>query len=167
MQARRLLLAAIPTIVVSAIFLGGREASILALLLNWMYNDLQGGDESYDVRHLVNALGLTFWSVGTTLVACGKDHCWLSMAGYCWLATGGAIVFTTVHLMDLRDQAGERAHGRTTVPISLGDTAARWTVMNIFDLCPCTFGTNGRGRQDELEPLGSLDGLHFLATIAQ
>lgn len=149
MQTRRLLLAVIPTVVIAAIFLGGREASMLALLLNWMYNDLRGGDESYVVRHLLNALGLTFWSVGTTLVACGQNHCSLSIAGCRWLAIQGAVVFTTVHLMDLRDQAGDRALGRSTVPISLGDTAARWTVvvsmMSWSLICPALWSLGVRG----------------------
>ena len=128
-QARRLLLAVVPTVIVASIFLGGHEASMLALLLNWMYNDLKGGDEIYVVRNLLNALGLIVGSVGTTVVACGRDHGSLSVAGYYWVAIEGAIIFTTVHLMDLRDQAGDRAHGRRTLPIVLGDTAARWTIV--------------------------------------
>ena len=64
-------------------------------------------------------------SVGTTVVDCGMDHGSLWIAGCRWLAVGGAIIFATVHLMDLRDQAGDRTHGRTTLPMILGDTAAR------------------------------------------
>ena len=125
-QARRLLLYVIPTVIIAAVYLGGHEASTLALVFNWMYNDLRGGDENFVIRNLLNALGLTFWGVGTTLVAC---DCSITVAGYRWLATGGAIVFTTVHLMDLRDQVGDRAHGRATIPIVLGDITARWTVV--------------------------------------
>ena len=71
------------------------------LLLTWLYNDLGGGDESWAVRHLLNALALTSWSFGATLVACGNDHNTLSFLGYLWLAIPGAIIFTTIDLMDL------------------------------------------------------------------
>ena len=113
---------------------------MFALLLNWMYNDLEGGNDNYIVRHLLNALGLTFWSVGTTLVACVESHCSFSMPGYQWLAIEVAIISTTIHLMDLRDQEGDRAYGRRTVPVVLGDTVARWTVvvavMSWSIICP-------------------------------
>lgn len=149
MQIRRLLLAVIPTVVIAAIILGGREASMLALLLNWVYNDLKGGDESCVVRHLLNALGLILWSMGTTLVACDKNHCSLSMTGYKWLAMEGVIIFTTVHLMDLRDEAGDRTRRKTTIPIILGDTAARWTVvvslMSWSIICPVFWSLGVRG----------------------
>lgn len=147
-QTRRLLLAVIPTVIVASMFLGGHEASMLALLLNWMYNDLKGGDETFFVRNLLNALGLIFGSVGTTVIACGRDHGSLSIAGYHWLVIEGAIIFTTVHLMDLRDRAGDRAHGRKTLPIVLGDTAARWTIVALMLwslLCPALWSLGVRG----------------------
>ena len=148
-QTRRLMIAVIPTVVVAAIFLGGVEASMFALLLNWMYNDLEGGNDGWIVRHLLNALGLTFWSVGTTLVACGETQCSFTMVGYRWLAIEVAIIFTTIHLMDLRDQEGDRAYGRKTVPIALGDTVARWTVgvavMSWSLICPALWSLGVRG----------------------
>lgn len=128
-QARRLLLVIIPIVVLTTFQLGGREASTSSLLLAWMYNDLRGADESCIIRHLLNALGMASWSIGAALVACGKEQYTLSLEGYLWLASTGAITFTTVQLMDLRDQAGDRAHGRITVPIALGDTVARWSVV--------------------------------------
>ena len=148
-QTRRLLLAVIPTVLIAATFLGGREASTLALLLSWMYNDLKGGDEIFVVRHLLNALGLMAWSVGATLVACGKTDCSLSKRGCEWLAIEGLIISTTVHLMDLRDQVGDRAHGRKTMPIVLGETTARWTLvvslMSWSIICPVFWSMGVRG----------------------
>ena len=140
-QSRRLLLAVVPTVCIVTSYLGGRNASMLGLILDWIYNDLRGADENFVIRHLLNAIGLTSWSFGTTAVACGQhDHLFLSSLGYTWLLTEGAIIFTTIHLMDLRDQAGDRARGRATVPIVLGDNVARLTivfsVMMWSILCP-------------------------------
>lgn len=129
LQSRRLLLAVIPIVVFVAFLLGGREACICNLLLAWMYNDLGGADEACIVRHLLNAWAMASWGLGVAQVACGSEQCSLSAMGYLWVATMGAIVFTTIQLMDLRDQAGDLARGRITIPIAFGDLLARWTVV--------------------------------------
>lgn len=139
-EARRLLLLVVPAVAIAAMCLGASDASRWALLLNWMYNDLGGGSEVCAVRHLLNAVGLVVGTIGTTLVACGESHCSITASGYRWLALEGLIVFTTIHLMDFRDQQGDRARGRMTIPILIGDSAARWSlaifVMAWSFICP-------------------------------
>lgn len=127
-QARRLLLGLVPAMMALTRLLGAGEFSLLSLLLTWLYNDLEGSSESYIIRNLLNALGLTCWSAGTTIVACGKDSCQLNAMGYYWLKIEAAIVFTTLQVQDLRDQKGDRARGRRTAPIILGDVVTRWTI---------------------------------------
>ena len=126
-QARRLLLAAIPIVLIISRFLGGFEPMVAAMVLTWMYNDLGGADESYIVRNLLNSLGLVCYSAGSMMVASGNDYTLNPMA-YTWLAIEGAIVFTTLQVQDLRDQEGDRARGRGTAPLMLGDCFTRWSV---------------------------------------
>lgn len=127
-QARRLLLVVIPTLLIITRSLGGMEVTIMGLILTWMYNDLEGGDDSYITRNLINSLGLTAWSIGTTSVACSHSKHTLDPAGYYWFALEGVIIFTTLHIQDLRDQAGDRIRGRRTVPLVWGDGNARWSI---------------------------------------
>ena len=128
-QTRRLLLVVIPIVVLAACKLGGLDTSMATLLMAWMYNDLGGANDNFITRQLLNAGGMASWCLGTALVACGDEQCSLSTKGYLWTAIPGAIILTTVQLMDLRDQAGDLASGRSTLPLVLGDTAARWTIV--------------------------------------
>ncbi len=143
-QARRLLLAVIPILLLFTRVFGGTEVTMLSLLLTWMYNDLGGADDSYITRNVINAMGLTCWSIGTTSVACGKGEHTLDPAGYQWFALAGVIIFMTLHLQDLRDQAGDRTRGRRTAPLVWGDGIARWTVaMSVLMwsfVCPVIWG---------------------------
>lgn len=45
-----------------------------------------------------------------------------------WLLVVIGIIFSTVQLQDMSDQAGDAKRGRRTVPLVWGDTAARWTI---------------------------------------
>jgi hypothetical protein len=45
-----------------------------------------------------------------------------------WLGILTACITTTVHTQDFRDVRGDRVAGRITVPLSIGDTAARLVV---------------------------------------
>ena len=126
-QARHLLLTIIPTLFILTLYVGGTEFALVGLVLNWMHNDLGGADDSYIVRNLINALGLVCWTAGTISVACGGEHT-LNLMGRRWLAIEGAVIFTTLHVQDLRDEAGDRARGRKTAPIVLGSAVTRWTI---------------------------------------
>lgn len=127
-QARRLLLAVLPVIFILTVYLGGMEETIAMMVLTWMYNDLGGADESYVVRNLINAFGFMCYSSGATQVACGFGEHSLNPVAYQWLAMVGGIVFTTLQMQDMADQEGDQARGRGTVPLVLGDWAARWTI---------------------------------------
>ncbi|MCJ1464892.1 hypothetical protein MMC07_003507 [Pseudocyphellaria aurata] len=167
-QARRLLLVIVPATFVLTDFLGAAEFSRLSLLLTWLYNDLEGADENYIIRNLINSLGLVCWSAGTTMVACGKDQHQLNAMGYHWLKIEAAIVFTTLQVQDLRDQKGDRARGRRTAPIALGDVVTRWTIA-VPVLCwsfawrgsfiQSSALENGRSGPADVEDLGIVDWL--------
>lgn len=127
-QTRRLLMISIPAVVVLTIYLGGTEETLILIALTWIYNDLGGADENYLVRNLINGFAHPAYSAGATRVACGNTLCALNNAGYKWVAMIGAVIFSTLHVQDLKDQEGDRARGRSTAPLMLGNTMARWTI---------------------------------------
>lgn len=127
-QARRLLLAVLPIGFVITMYIGGMEETVAMMALTWMYNDLGGADESYLVRNVINAFGFMCYSSGATLVACGHGQYTLNREAYRWLAMVGGIVLTTLQMQDMSDQEGDLARSRGTIPLVLGDSAARWSI---------------------------------------
>ena len=125
-QARRILLAVIPITFIVSLWLGGLEESVAMMVLTWMYNDLEGVNENFVIRNLINALGFMCYSSGATLVAC--ESCSLNNRAYQWISMIGGIVFTTLSMQDMSDQEGDRACNRLTAPLVLGDDMARWLI---------------------------------------
>ncbi|TAQ91635.1 hypothetical protein B7494_g38 [Chlorociboria aeruginascens] len=127
-QAQKLLLLVIPLVLLLSTYLGVLQVSMAGLVVTWMYNDLGGSDENYVIRSLLNALGLSIWSIGSTVIACGVDGNALNPISSQWFAIEAAIIFTTLHVQDLRDQEGDRARGRKTPALVWGDGITRWTI---------------------------------------
>ena len=125
-QARQLLLLSIPLVYASTYYLGGREESVLLMVLTWIYNDLGAADESFLVRHITNALGFVTFSAGATQVACGYPIHTLNTTAYQWLGVIAAVITFTIQFQDMEDQEGDRMRNRRTLPIVLGDSTTRW-----------------------------------------
>lgn len=146
-EARRLLIATIFTGLVCGLYFGVHEQTLGILILTWVYNDLQGGDENHILRDLINALALMCFSTGATIVACGHPQYSLNTTAYQWIAMKGMILFSSMHIQDMRDQQGDRAKGRSTRPLIVGDSIARWTiagpVMFWSFACPWFWRVNG------------------------
>ena len=127
MQTRQLLLAAIPLGVLISSYIGAADETIVLTCLNWMYNELGGSDENFIVRNLL--LGATYagYCSGAVKVATGPGFS-MNRAAYDWIAMIGSVIFTTMHVQDLKDQAGDNARGRKTAPLVLGDSVARLSI---------------------------------------
>ena len=105
----------------------GCEIPCIALMaLGWFYNDMGGADYSCVVRNLMNAAGYASFAMGATITASARST--LSKVGYEWFCVVALIVFSTVQMQDIPDQEGDSDRGRKTVPLVVGDRAARWTV---------------------------------------
>jgi 1,4-dihydroxy-2-naphthoate octaprenyltransferase len=52
----------------------------------------------------------------------------ISNLGYTWTILVSAVIFTTMHVQDLKDVVGDRARGRCTAPIVLGRQIAAYTI---------------------------------------
>ena len=100
----------------------------MCYILTWMYNDLGGADQHFLTRNLLNAAAYLVYGSGALHVFLGEAGQPLQEA-YHWLAMVSAVIFTTMQIQDLKDQAGDKARNRRTIPLVLGDRRARWTIV--------------------------------------
>ncbi|KAF2450850.1 hypothetical protein P171DRAFT_460350 [Karstenula rhodostoma CBS 690.94] len=125
-HARQLLLASIPvTYILSQYTLGGTFETVALFVLNWIYNDLDASGNCI-LRNVLNALGITCIGAGARAVIAGGSSCTLDPDGQAWLVVCAGVVLTTIQAQDLYDQEGDSKRGRKTMPLVLGDGAARW-----------------------------------------
>jgi 4-hydroxybenzoate polyprenyltransferase len=128
-EARKLLLWIIPSIYITSLVLGGTNAFIALTIFSYMYNDLDGANESPLSRNVLNACGLSAFSVGAAEVATGNNAFNLRSRAYIWIAVLAAIITSTVQIQDLPDLEGDKARGRKTVPLVYGDGVTRWSLV--------------------------------------
>ena len=137
--ARTLLLVTVPVVLLALYSLGAGPESALLVALTWMYNDLGGGDENCWVRNAIIASAFAVYNAGSLKLAAGKEST-ISLTGLEWIAMISGVILTTMHMQDFKDQAGDEQRGRRTVPLVLGDAAARWTIVVFLAfwalLCP-------------------------------
>jgi 4-hydroxybenzoate polyprenyltransferase len=125
---RRLLLIVIIATFITSLVLGGMYEAVAMMVLTWMYNDLEGADENYLVRNVINAFGFMCYSSGSTIVAAGFGTYELNSRAFIWLCMVGGIVFSTLQMQDMPDVIGDAARDRRTLPLVHGDTVARWSI---------------------------------------
>lgn len=137
-QTRRLMLIAIPVVLALNVTIGVWRESALILVLTWLYNDLKGGDEI--IRDLIIAVAFGLYNMASLTIAVSAQT-EISTQGYTWIAITSGVILTTMQVQDLKDQAGDCARGRLTMPLLLGERMSRWSIA-IFVLVwsgLCTF----------------------------
>ncbi|KAF2870138.1 UbiA prenyltransferase family-domain-containing protein [Massariosphaeria phaeospora] len=113
----------------------GAESSILAIL-TWIYNDLGAGDDNWILRNLVIACAFKVYNMGSLKVAASSmpvdvalgHPVRISNLGYTWVLMISGVIFTTMHVQDLKDVAGDRARGRRSAPIVFGRVITGWSI---------------------------------------
>lgn len=109
---------------------GGLTESIFLGLLTVSYNELGGGNTTL-FRNLLNAGGVVLYYNGAFKVFTTTSGQRLDIQDgtlLVWLGIIGFIIFTTIHVQDLRDQEGDAKRGRRTIPLVYGDLACRISV---------------------------------------
>lgn len=144
-EAKRLLRILIPlTYVVSLLWTGGAFETLGMVAMTWLYNDLEGGDESVFLRHALNGCAFALHTYASTMIAANENNslAWsilhegeemgvsMTPVALRWLVIQGCIVATTIHAMDLPDIDGDRKRNRKTLPLVIGERAARvWLAL--------------------------------------
>ncbi|PWY82103.1 hypothetical protein BO70DRAFT_405250 [Aspergillus heteromorphus CBS 117.55] len=127
LQSRRLLMAAIPLSLALAYTMHIEHEMALILILTWLYNDLGGGDEI--IRNPLIAVAYGLYNAASLIIAVGPSTSTpISRRGYLWTAMISGVILTTMQIQDLKDQEGDRARGRLTIPLLLGQSVSRWTL---------------------------------------
>lgn len=127
-QYRRLLLAVIPLALGVAWYLDVVSETAMLIILNYMYNDMEGADEHFVIRNLFNVLGHFHFEIGALRIAYGPQAA-LNTTAYIWLVMIGAAMFSTISVQDLKDQKGDKLRGRKSLPLVFGDLFTRWSVV--------------------------------------
>ncbi|KAJ9663366.1 hypothetical protein H2198_000883 [Neophaeococcomyces mojaviensis] len=108
--------------------LGGASQCLLLAILGYIHNDLGGGDRSWVIRGALNGVAFVSFGSGATEVMIGHKMRY-SPVLIDWLKIVSVVVFSGMHVQDLRDQEGDKLVGRVTLPLVIGDMPARWTVV--------------------------------------
>ncbi|PLB38294.1 UbiA family prenyltransferase [Aspergillus candidus] len=106
----------------------GHRQSLAMIPLGTYYNHLGGADHHPLTRNLTNAAGYLCFTTGAMEVALGYPLPLTRLPPRltAWLLLLAAVVSSTVHLQDLYDQNGDHLRARRTLPLVIGDSAARW-----------------------------------------
>lgn len=108
---------------------GGLVPHLLIWALWHIYNDYGGGSRNCLVRNLMNGFGIMAFGYGALEMAVGPSSSPMSWTLALWLGALTLSIASTSHVQDLKDQEGDAAAGRNTVPIVYGDAAARWSMV--------------------------------------
>ncbi|KAK5628653.1 hypothetical protein RRF57_004368 [Xylaria bambusicola] len=133
-EARRILLVAIPLVLLFNYMLGVWRQGFIILILTWMYNDIRGSDEV--VRDLIISVAYGMFNSASLEIAVGGGEYTninISRGGLIWTAMISAVILTTMQVQDLKDQAGDRTRGRQTIALWIGDRFSRITIA--FFVC--------------------------------
>lgn len=101
--------------------------TVAMIVLGYMYNDLGGADENYNIRNFINALGFMCYSSGSLKVSIGAEY-ELSAQAMPWISIIGMVVFSTLSMQDMPDIPGDSLRGRKTLPLVHGEGFARWAI---------------------------------------
>ena len=115
-----------PVIMIIWLSLGGLAPGCIIVALTLLYNDCGGASNPW-VKNLLNGPAIVSFHVGPLEVATGRSIFPAAGNGEAtaWLLILAAAVATTSHAQDFRDVDGDKAAGRETLLISIGDLNAR------------------------------------------
>lgn len=126
-QTTRLMIAMYPVILLISYQWGGMVPCLLEAFSCLWYNEWGGAADPF-VKNLLNGVGFACFFAGPLEVLTAESIFSGHGKAAMWLGILAACITTTVHTQDFRDVRGDRLAGRITVPLLIGDTAARLVV---------------------------------------
>lgn len=121
-QTREAMLFTAPAALGLNYMLGVWNEGLLVQVLSYYYNELNGGGGLF--RDAIISVSYGLANRTSLHLAIGPENA-ISPQGRLWTVIISAVVFTTMHIQDLKDQAGDSRVGRRTVPLVLGDGLCR------------------------------------------
>lgn len=131
---RRLQLIAMPLIIAVTHAMGVSKQTLLISVGTYLINDLKGGDGIWFIRDASIAIATFIFNEGSLRVALGGLGAEITPAGYLWLAIVSAVIFTTMSVQDLNDQAGDAQKTRQTFSLVCGSQISRLTMGSFIVL---------------------------------
>ncbi|OTA97999.1 hypothetical protein M426DRAFT_70597, partial [Hypoxylon sp. CI-4A] len=131
-------------ILTSGVWLGGFPEAVTFMLEAWVHNHAHGASSWWGKNTLTALLYMTGQIGGIRVAAGSMASTSLTRETYEWCALLCLNTITTIQTQDLRDQDGDRARGRRTVPLVVGDTGTRWITALLISfwsiVCPAYWG---------------------------
>ncbi|KAI0593475.1 UbiA prenyltransferase family [Biscogniauxia sp. FL1348] len=121
-QTRQAMLFYAPAALGFNYMLGIWDEGLLVQVLSYYYNELKGGDGF--LRDVIIAVSYSLANRTSLKLVVGPENS-ISSHGHLWIAVISAIILTTMHIQDLKDQRGDSKLGRKTLPLYLGDRSCR------------------------------------------
>lgn len=148
-ETKYLMLASYVAAILESACFGALPECLALVVQGWIYNELGAANDSYLTRNVLNATGYMTFAAGAAKVACIHSGTAVRKEAYPWFLLLSLVIATTIQLQDVYDQEGDSARGRRTVPLVLGDGAARLSVglpIAVWSLlCPAFWRLDARG----------------------
>ena len=148
-ETKSLMLTCYVAAILGSAYLGGLVECLALIIQGWIYNELGAANDSFLTRNVMNATGYMTFAAGAAKVACLHSGTTMQKEAYIWLLLLGVVIATTIQFQDLYDKEGDRARGRRTIPLIVGDGYARLCValpVAVWSLlCPTFWHLDARG----------------------
>lgn len=113
-----------PLVIGSSLALGGKWPCWIHAVFCLWYNEWKGAEYTV-LKNFINAAGIACFLAGPFEIAVtGGSSLWNYPEAFNWPTIIGAVIFSTSHTQDFRDQEGDKLRNRRTVPLAIGDGLA-------------------------------------------
>ncbi|KAH9891043.1 UbiA prenyltransferase family-domain-containing protein [Cubamyces lactineus] len=118
--------ALLPACLVLSVYYDVLTASVALSIGTLVHNEF-GMDSRWLPRNVCNAVGYAAFNAGATYAACG-DPCTPKSTSIAAQVLNALVILTTIQAQDFQDTEGDRATGRTTLPIVF-PRSSRWAMI--------------------------------------
>ncbi|OTA69088.1 hypothetical protein K449DRAFT_319411, partial [Hypoxylon sp. EC38] len=113
-----------PVVIIVALKYGGLAPCLLEMFITIWYNEY-GGHKNTILKDLLNGFGFPCFLAGPLEIATGRSIFSGQGKAAKWISIIAGAVATSGLIQDFRDIEGDRAVGRKTIPLVIGNTNAR------------------------------------------
>ncbi|OTA93719.1 hypothetical protein M434DRAFT_395396 [Hypoxylon sp. CO27-5] len=125
-----------PVTIIIALKCGGLTPCLLEMVLCLWYNEWGGSDDAV-LKNLINGSGIGCFLAGPLEVATGRSIFSSQGKAAIWIAIMASAAATTGMTQDFRDIKGDKAVGRKTIPLVIGNMNARLLVTSFVGIFTC------------------------------